>query len=217
MNKNIMHTKTGRSRLVSAIADLNEDLAVKLVKEFLETKTDPSLLADECQEGLRLVGERYERQIYYLSGLVMAGEIFREITDIIISSTPCRESGKKSGKILLGTVAGDIHDLGKNMVKSLLTSHNFSVIDLGVDIAPEEFLKQTKETGPDIIGLSGLITHAYDSMRQTVSLLRQEGCRQPVIIGGSLLNDEVLKYTGANFWVNNASSGLKICQNIRFS
>jgi methanogenic corrinoid protein MtbC1 len=212
--KNKVRTLNRPSRLVSAIADLNEELALSLVKESLANGVNPGLLIKECQEGLKKVGERYRRQIYYLSGLVMGGEILREITELIKSPVPLPEPGQKPGKVLIGTVAGDIHDLGKNIVKMILTSNDFSVIDLGVDVPPAEFVKQVKETAPDIVGLSGLITHAYDSMRITIDLLRKEGCRQPIIIGGSLLNGEVFKYIGANYWVTDAYSGLQICRKL---
>ena len=106
---------------------------------------------------------------YYLSGLIMGGEIFFEVMELVGPVMQSQTSGNASGKVLLGTVAGDIHDLGKNIVKMLLTCHKFTVHDIGVDVLPEEFLRKANEIQPDIIGLSGLITSAYDSMRETIS------------------------------------------------
>jgi len=121
-----------------------------------------------------------------------------------------RISGTSSGKILLGTVQSDIHDLGKNIVKLLLSCYKLTVYDLGVDVPPEEFLRQAKKLQPDILGLSGLVTNAYDSMRETIGLFRQEQYQIPVVIGGSQLSKEVCQYTGADYWVNKADTGVKL-------
>jgi methanogenic corrinoid protein MtbC1 len=202
------------SRLVSAIANLKEKLVLQIVNEQILHNIDPVNLLAEFQEGLRIVGKRYEKQQYYLSGLVMGGEIFRETMELIKPYIKNKKINEIKAKVLIGTVAGDIHDLGKNLVKMILEYNNFSVFDLGVDVKPAEFLKQAKEINPDIIGLSGLIVFAYDSMRETVRLLREENCRQPVIIGGSPLNEAVSKYTGADYWVTDAITGLDICNMI---
>ncbi|MBN2402743.1 MAG: cobalamin-dependent protein [Spirochaetes bacterium] len=203
-----------RSRLVSAIANLKEELTLQIVNEKLSLDIDPVNLLAEFQEGLRIVGERYEKQQYYLSGLVMGGEIFRETMELIKPYIKNRKFNDAKTKVLIGTVAGDIHDLGKNLVKMILEYNNFSVFDLGVDVKPAEFLNQVKEIEPDIIGLSGLIVIAYDSMRETIKLLRDENCKQPIIIGGSPLNEAVSKYTGADYWVTDAITGVDICKKI---
>ncbi len=200
-----------QSQLVSAIANLNEGLALNLIRERLAENDDPLTLIADCQKGLQLVGERYAQHKYYLSGLIMGGEIFYEVMELIQPAMENRISGTGSGKILLGTVESDIHDLGKNMFKLLLSCYKLTVYDLGVDVPPEEFLRQAKKLQPDIIGLSGLITKAYDSMRETVRLFRQEGHQIPIIIGGSQLSEEVFHYTGADYWVNEADVGVKLC------
>jgi len=156
------------------------------------------------------VGERYAQHKYYLSGLIMGGEIFYEVMELIQPAMENRISGTSSGKILLGTVESDIHDLGKNMFKLLLSCYKLTVYDLGVDVTPEEFLRQAKKLQPDILGLSGLITKAYDSMRETIRLFRQEGYQIPIVIGGSQLSEEVFRYTGADYWVNEADVGVKL-------
>jgi methanogenic corrinoid protein MtbC1 len=200
-----------QSQLISAIANLNEGLALNLIRERLAENDDPLTLIADCQKGLQRVGERYARHKYYLSGLIMGGEIFYEVMELIQPAMENRISGNSSGKILLGTVESDIHDLGKNMFKLLLSCYKVKVHDLGVDVQPEEFLRQAKKLQPDIIGLSGLITKAYDSMRETVSLFRQEGYQIPIVIGGSQLTEEVFHYTGADYWVNEADIGVKLC------
>ena len=205
-----MSTMKTQSQLISAIADLNEELALKLIRERLAENDDPLTLIANCQKGLQRVGERYAQHKYYLSGLIMGGEVFYEVMELIRPAMESRISGTSSGKILLGTVQSDIHDLGKNIVKLLLSCYKLTVYDLGVDVPPEEFLRQAKKLQPDIIGLSGLVTNAYDSMRETVGLFRQEGCQIPIVIGGSQLSREVFQYTGADYWVTKADAGVKL-------
>jgi methanogenic corrinoid protein MtbC1 len=205
-----MSTMKTQSQLISAIADLNEELAVKLIRQRLAENDDPLTLIANCQKGLQRVGERYARHKYYLSGLIMGGEIFYEVMELIRPAMESRISGTGSGKILLGTVENDIHDLGKNIVKLLLSCYKLTVYDLGVDVPPKEFLRQAKKLQPDILGLSGLVTNAYDSMRGTIGLFRQEAYQIPIVIGGSQLSKEVFEYTGADYWVNKADAGVKL-------
>jgi methanogenic corrinoid protein MtbC1 len=200
-----------QSQLVSAIANLNEKLALNLARERLAENEDPLILIENCQRGLQRVGERYAEHKYYLSGLIMGGEIFYEVMELIRPAMESRILGTSSGKILLGTVEGDIHDLGKNIVKLLLSCHKVKVYDLGVDVPPEEFLSQAKKLEPDILGLSGLITKSYDSMRETIGLFRKGGYQIPIVIGGSQLSKEVFQYTGADYWVNRAEIGVRLC------
>ena len=205
-----MSTMKTQSQLISAIADLNEELALKFIRERLAENDDPLTLIANCQKGLLRVGERYGQHKYYLSGLIMGGEIFYEVMELIRPAKESRISGTSSGKILLGTVQSDIHDLGKNIFKLLLSCYKLTVYDLGVDVPPEEFLRQAKKLQPDIVGLSGLITKAYDSMRETIGLFRREGYQIPIVIGGSQLSKEVSQYTGADYWVNKADAGVKL-------
>ncbi|OGN93424.1 MAG: hypothetical protein A2Z75_06105 [Chloroflexi bacterium RBG_13_50_10] len=200
-----------QSQLASAIANLDEKLALKSIRECLAANEDPLMLIEDCQKGLQRVGDRYTHHKYYLSGLIMGGEIFYEVMELIRPAMESRISTTSSGKILLGTVQNDIHDLGKNIFKLLLSCYKLTVYDLGVDVPPEEFLRQAKKLQPDIVGLSGLITKAYDSMRETIGLFRQEGYQIPIVIGGSQLSKEVFQYTGADYWVNKADVGVKLC------
>ena len=205
-----MSTMQAQSRLISAIADLNEESALKLIQQRLAENDDPLTLIESCQQGLQLVGERYAQHKYYLSGLIMGGEIFYEVMELVRPAMESRISGSSSGKVLLGTVQSDIHDLGKNIVKLLLSCYKVTVTDLGVDVPPEEFLHQAKTLQPDVLGLSGLVTNAYDSMRETIRLFRQEGYHIPIVIGGSQLGKEVFQYTGADYWVNKADAGVRL-------
>ena len=211
----------GRDRsmaLIACVADLKEQEVLELVRKRLAAHDDPLAIIEDCQEGLRQVGERYERQEYFLAGLIMGGEIFREVMELIQPVIQEQFSGSESGHILLGTVQGDIHDIGKNNLSMLLTCYGFTVHDLGVDISPGEFLLQARQVKPDIIGLSGLLTSSYDQMRETIHLLRHAGDADlaaiPIIIGGNQLNAQVCEYVGADDWVTDAMSGVRLCQKL---
>jgi len=203
-----------RSLLIKSIVDLNEEASLRLINELLQEGVDPVLLVQDCQSGMKKVGERYESKQYFLAGLIMGGEIFSEAVKLIRPVIVDKVSGKESGVILIGTVAGDIHDLGKNMATMLLRCHQFTVYDIGVDISPETFLKNVRELNPGAIGLSGLITAAFDSMRNTIKVLRENGIQTPVIIGGATVDEDICHYTGADYWVASAEESIALLKSI---
>jgi methylmalonyl-CoA mutase cobalamin-binding domain/chain len=137
--------------------------------------------------------------------------------DIVLPAVEARYSGKSSGRILVGTVQGDIHDLGKNMLLMLLRSYGFSVVDLGVDVAPDRFVDEARTFQPHVIGLSGLITAAHTSMRETVSALRammaEDGRAIPIVLGGQV-DEQVCRYAGADYWTTDAMEGVRLCQRL---
>ncbi len=204
--------------LSTLVADLEEQRVLMLVQQRLAGGDDPLAIVEACQAGLRLVGERYEQREYFISGLIMAGEIFREVMELVQPVIEARLTGNESGQILLGTVRGDIHDIGKNNLILLLRCYGFTVHDLGVNVAPVEFLAQALALKPQIIGLSGLLTLSYDSMHETVELLRQSADADvrsiPIIIGGNQLTQQVCNYVGADYWMTDAMSGVRLCQKL---
>jgi methanogenic corrinoid protein MtbC1 len=204
--------------LIAYVADLDEDEVLSLVGARIAAGDDPLTIIEACQEGLRQVGERYEQQHYFLSGLIMAGEIFREVMELVQPVIEEQFTGNESGTILLGTVKGDIHDIGKNNLSMLLTCYGFSVHDMGVDVSPAEFLDNAAKTRPDIIGLSGLLTSSYDAMKETIDLLKNTDdtalAAIPIVIGGNQLNEQVCHYVGADHWVNDAMTGVRLCQDL---
>jgi methanogenic corrinoid protein MtbC1 len=204
--------------LIDALVNLEEKRVLALVEDSLGRGENPLTLLEEAQEGMRQVGVRYEQREYYLSGLMMAGEIFRQVMEQVEPVLVERLSGNESGHILLGTVLGDIHDIGKNTFCIMLRCFGFTVTDLGVDVPPERFLEKALEIRPDIIGLSGLLTISYDTMKETVELIRrasQPGLAQtPVIIGGGLLDAHVCSHVGADYWAVDAMLGVDLCQQI---
>jgi methanogenic corrinoid protein MtbC1 len=201
-------------RLIAAISDLQEEMSLALVRRRLEAGDDPLLIIEDCQEGMRQVGLRYERHEYYLAGLIMAGEIFSQVMELLRPVVERQVSDRASGCILLGTVKGDIHDLGKNIVNMLLSCHNFAVHDLGVDVSPATFVQQVAQVQPRIVGLSGLLTSAYDAMKETVALLRAQGYQGSIIIGGGQLSEEVYQYVGADYWTTDGVAGVELCKRL---
>jgi methylmalonyl-CoA mutase cobalamin-binding domain/chain len=213
-----MSKPNANSRLAQLVADLEEDTVLELVQKRLEIGDDPLKIIDECNEGMRLVGQRYEQGEYFVAGLIMSGEIFREVVELVQPLIEQQSEGNASGRVLVGTVSGDIHDIGKNMFGMLLSCHGFDVIDLGVDVPPDIFAAKVLETKPDIVGLSGLITASFESMRETVAALREESQKRnlsfPIIIGGGMIDDQVCQYVGADYWMPDAMAGVRLCEEL---
>jgi methanogenic corrinoid protein MtbC1 len=201
-------------KLIEAIAELEEEAALAIVRQRLESGEDPLRIMEDCQAGLIQVGKRYEQGQYFLAGLIMGGEIFRQVMDLVGPVVECQLSGEDSGRVLLGTVQGDIHNLGKMIVSMLLSCNGFTVHDLGEDVSPAEFVVQTRELSPDVVGLSGLLTSSYQSMRDTVAAIREAGETVPIVIGGGQLGTEVYEYVGADDWTTDAIEGVEICRRL---
>jgi methylmalonyl-CoA mutase cobalamin-binding domain/chain len=213
-----MKTKNKDQQLIHLLADLEEDAVLEIVRKRIAAGDDLMQILEECNEGMQLVGKRYEQGEYYIAGLIMSGEIFREVVEMIQPLLVKNTDKKSSGCILVGTVSGDIHDIGKNMVGMLLTCYGFTVIDLGVDVPPAEFAAKAVEIKPDVVGLSGLITASFEMMKETVSVLRAEAAKNklsfPILIGGGMIDDQVCQYVGADYWLKDAMAGVRLCQSL---
>lgn len=200
--------------LAARIAALDEQGALDAVAARMRAGDDPLAIIEECQLGMRWVGEHYESGKYFISGLIMAGEIFREAMVALGPLLPPETADSGEGNVLIATVRGDIHDLGKNIVVMMLRSYGIVVHDLGVDVAPEEVVRRAAELRPDIIGLSGLLTVATDGMKTTIAAVRDNeerlGRRLPVIIGGGIVDEQTASRTGADLWANDASRGVQL-------
>ncbi|MBI5440530.1 MAG: cobalamin B12-binding domain-containing protein [Deltaproteobacteria bacterium] len=201
------------SELKQVLADLNEEEALRLVKDQLARGTDAMAILRACQEGMALVGERFEKGDYFISDLMMAGEILKQASDILKPSLK-GAAGPTGGKVVLGTVKGDIHDIGKDLVAGLLEASNFAVTDLGVDVPPEKFVEALNETGATVLGLSGLLTMAFDAMRETVAAVEAAGLRSKVkvMIGGGPVDEKVCSYANADAWGADAQAAVTLCK-----
>jgi methanogenic corrinoid protein MtbC1 len=205
--------------LYQAIVDLDEDLALEIAQNTIARGEASRLMVlSTCQQALRMVGERYERGRYFLTALVMAGELFKEIFALVPDLGQPAPGGTSTGRVVLGTVQADIHDLGKTVFGTALQSYGFEVIDLGVDVPGERFLEEIGRSHPDVVCLSGLILAAFDSMRSTTKLIRSHerelGYRPPIVIGGGTVDGEICGYVGADSWSTDAMEGVRICQEL---
>ncbi len=185
--------------IAALIVALEEEGTLQAVRTSLETGADPLSLVESLRTGMATVGERFEAKEYFLPDLIMAGEIFKEAI-ALVEPHLTGDGGGAKGTVVLGTVRGDIHDIGKNLVGTMLRCHGYDVHDLGVDVAPQAFADKVKETGAGLVAMSGLLTLAFDAMRETVEVLAEAGLQEStrVIIGGGPVNQTVVKFSGAD-------------------
>jgi methanogenic corrinoid protein MtbC1 len=199
--------------LTNAIVEMREEDALALTKNYLDQGADPMRVFDAYKEALGVIGKRFEEGTYFVPELIMAGEMMKTASELMMPLVTAKqgEETAKIGKFLLGTVEGDIHDIGKDIVHMLLDINGFEVRDLGVDVPAKRFWDEYKEFQPDIVGMSGLLTLAYESMKQVVDGLKEMGVRDKVkiIIGGGQVDEHASKYVGADAWVNDAVAGVK--------
>ena len=199
-------------QLKQALSDLEEETVLKLVQERLEAGEDPLAIIADCREGMADVGKRYEAQEYFVSDLIMAGEVFKQAMAKIGEKFQT-DSGPKRGSVVVGTVKGDIHDIGKDIVVSLLQAGNYNVVDLGVDVPPEKFVEAVKKSGATVVGLSGLLTISFNSMKTTVEALKAAGLRSQVkvMLGGGSVTEQVREYAGADALGADAQAAVSLC------
>jgi len=200
--------------LVSALADLKEKEALKIVEDRLNAKEDPLKILDDARHAMEIVGKRFADSEYFIPDLVYSGEILKAITEMVKPKLTKTAETKRLGKVVFGTVAGDIHDIGKNIVVFMLDVNGFEVYDLGVDVPAQKFIDKIKESGAPVVGLSGFLTLAYDSMKQTVDAMKAAGLRDKVkvMIGGGQITEEVRKYTGADAHGKDAMAGVTLAK-----
>ena len=200
--------------LVNTLADLKEEEAIKIVKDRLGAGEDPLKIMEDARKGMEIVGKRFASSEYFIPDLVYSGEILRAATELVKPKLTKAAESKKLGKIVFGTVAGDIHDIGKDIVVFMLDVNGFEVHDLGVDVPAQKFVEKIKETGAPIVGLSGFLTLAFDSMKETVEAIKSAGLRDKVkiMIGGGQMSDEIKNYSGADAYGNDAMAGVTLAK-----
>ncbi len=204
-----------KDQLVTAIADLNEGGALRLAEEMLNQGVDPNLVLEAGKEGMKRIGDRYEQKEYFLPELIMSGELLKAIGDLVKPRLAGKEKASTpAGRVVIGTVAGDIHDIGKDVVSFMLDVSNFEVHDLGVDVPAEAFVQKIQEVNPEIVGLSGFLTMAFDQMKVTVDAIQAAGLRDRVkiMIGGAPMDDAAAKYIGADAYGKDASEAVYLAK-----
>ncbi len=200
--------------LVNLLADLKEQEALKVVKDRLGKEEDALKILDDARAGMEIVGKRFASSQYFIPDLVYSGEILKAVTELVKPKLTKAAGTKKLGKVVFGTVAGDIHDIGKDIVVFMLDVNGFEVFDLGVDVPAQKFVDKIKETGAPVVGLSGFLTLAFDSMKETIAAIKSAGLRDKVkvMIGGGQMSEEVKKYTGADAYGKDAMAGVSLAQ-----
>jgi trimethylamine corrinoid protein len=202
------------SKLVNLMADMMEEETIAMVKDLINGGTNPMEILDAARSAMEVVGKRFESGEYFIPDLFMAGEMMKEISEIVKPLLLQGDTSTKKGKVLIGTVAGDIHDIGKDVVTFMLDVSGFDVLDLGVDVPVSTFVEKTREFQPQVVGLSGLLTLAFDSMKKTAEGLEQAGLREKVkiMIGGIQMDDEVRKYVHADAYGKDAVAAVNLCK-----
>jgi len=200
--------------LVNLLADLKEQEALKVVKDRLAKGEDAFKILEDARKGMEVVGKRFAESQYFIPDLVYSGEILKAVSELVKPKLTKEAGTKKLGKVVFGTVAGDIHDIGKDIVVFMLDVNGFEVHDLGVDVPVQKFVDKIKETGAPVVGLSGFLTLAFDSMKQTIEAIKGAGLRDKVkiMIGGGQITEEVRKYTGADAYGKDAMAGVSLAQ-----
>ncbi len=201
--------------LVEAIVDMREEDAVRTATEMLDKGVNPLEVLDACHEATAAIGQRFEAGVYYLPELILAGEMLSEISDKVKPYLQAQAGAQqKRGRVIVGTVKGDIHDIGKNIVTFLLDANGFDVQDLGVDVPPDKFVAAIREFQPQMVGLSGFLTLAFESMKETVDAIKAAGLRDGVkiIIGGGQVNDQIQEYAGADAYGRDAVAAVSFAK-----
>ena len=198
--------------LVDALAELAEEECLALVQRKLDAGQDPLEILEEARRGMEIVGQRYECNDYFIPELIYAGELMRLIGEMVRPRLTQAAGGKRLGTVVLGTVAGDIHDLGLNIVDLMLDINGFEVHNLGKDVPAEQFVAAIQQTGATVVGMSGLLTLAFDAMKHTVEAIEAAGLRNQVkiMVGGSQIDDKVRHYVGADAYGEDAMSAVHL-------
>jgi methylmalonyl-CoA mutase cobalamin-binding domain/chain len=186
-------------KIAALIAEVEEEQALEEVKRALSDGTDPLVLVEALRDGMSEVGNRFEAKEYFLPDLILASEIFKEAIALIEPLLQADNIATK-GAVVIGTVQGDIHDIGKNIVATMLKCNGYDVHDLGIDVPPQAFVEKAAQAKAGLVAMSGLLTLAFDSMKDTVDALSEAGLRDnlKIIIGGGPVNEKVLEYSGAD-------------------
>ena len=209
--------KENEQRLLDAIADMREDEALALARAMLDAGDDPLRVLELCRMAMETVGKRFQEGEYFLPELILAGEMLEHIGEM---AKPLIQAGggagavKKHGRVLIGTVHGDLHDIGKNIVTFMLDINGYEVKDIGIDVPVERFLEEIRAFQPGVVGLSGFLTLAFDSMKETIDAIARAGMRDrmKIMIGGGQVDETVCKYTGADAYGNNAMAAVTLCR-----
>jgi methanogenic corrinoid protein MtbC1 len=201
------------NEIATLMSELQEEKLLELVTQQLKKRSILEIIED-LREGLAKIGDFFERGEYFLSDLIFAADIFKQVNELL-EPYLSKEVKETKGKVVIGTVEGDFHDIGKNVIISLLKSNGYLVEDLGKDVTPEKFLEAVQRLQPDILGMSGLLTTSFEPMKKTIELIKNEYTGKLfIIVGGAPVNDQWVEEIGADFGTNNAAAGIKLINKV---
>ena len=200
-------------KLAQAMGDLDEDTVVEMLEAVMEdggSEADKAMEA--CQKGMELVGNLFEEGEYFVGDLIYAGELMTQAVEILTPALVGSDSSGPKTKMILCTVKDDLHDIGKNIVRAMLEAAGFDVIDLGIDVDPEKVVEVAKEQNIKIVALSGVLTLALDSMKDTVDAIRNAGLDCKISIGGAPVSEEACAAIGADEWAHSPQKTINVCK-----
>lgn len=198
--------------LIDAITGLREDDALRIVQRRLEAGAGPMDLLAETREAMDIIGKRFEEGDCFMPELILAGEILYQISLAIKPRLQPNVSRPKIGKVVIGTVDGDLHDTPKNIVAFTLEANGFDVTDLGANVPPERFVQAVRETGAKVVALSGFLSQSHDPMKATVAAIKAAGLDVKVMVGGGGVDEQVRIYTGADACGKDAMEAVRIAR-----
>ncbi|RPI34768.1 MAG: methionine synthase [Chloroflexota bacterium] len=200
-------------QLIDAITDMREEDALKITNQMLDSGESPLAVLEACRQAMDVIGKRFEAGDCFIPELILAGEMLNQISTEIKPRLQQDVTQAKLGKVILGTVEGDIHDIAKDIVGFMLDINGFDVTDLGVDVPPARFVEAARNTGAKVVGLSGFLTLAYDPMKATVAALKAAGLNDvKVMIGGGQIDDQIRQYTGADAYGKDAMAAVALAR-----
>jgi methanogenic corrinoid protein MtbC1 len=198
-------------KLAKLLTELREQEAIAFIEKAMATGADPMDLLEDAREGMNAVGRKFASGEYFIPDLVFSGEILKSVVKFLEPHIKKEREEKRRGQVVIGTVAGDIHDIGKNLVSFMLDVNGFEVLDLGIDVPAAKFVAKARESGSRLVGLSGFLTLAFDSMKDTVSAIRDAGMGEiRIMIGGGQVDEQVKRYTGADAYGKDAMAAVKL-------
>jgi methylmalonyl-CoA mutase cobalamin-binding domain/chain len=211
-------TPSSAADLTGLIVAMDQRGSLNAIRERLATGEAPRTLMEECRAGMERVGKMYESGEYFVSALIMAGEIFRQAADLLVPLMTATECPQDPRKVVVATIRGDIHDIGKSIAVTLLEARGFTVVDLGVDVDPELIADTVVAERPDVLGLSCLLTTGFQTLRETIDLVRERtadwGQRLPVVVGGTAIDQHTAEYAGADGWCTDAADGIAVVHSL---
>ncbi len=202
--------------LTEALANLEEKKVLALVDQKINAGEDVLKIVSDLNEGMVKVGEMFSCEQYFISQLIYSAEILKQVMKKLDPLLAKVETGQAAGKVIIGTVKGDIHDIGKNIVITLLKGSGFDVLDLGVDVPAEKFVQAIRDTGAKVVGMSALLNFTYPEMKTVVEEIDKAGLRDKVkiVIGGTPCNEQVRQFAGADFYAKDAVAGVGYCKEV---